>query len=538
MFAACKISVTFSENGIKAVDTVSLSFKAGCIHAIVGENGAGKSTFARVCTGHVQADSGRVLLHKQPLHITCPADGIRQGIVLVPQHPQLCSDVTVWEHLYAGVYTDSTLEPQGIHRFFPYNKKKIISYIEKQLANYGILLPLQMKTRFLDTAGIHWAACAEALLKNPKVLFLDEPSAPYSPQETRNFYAVLRKCAANGMTVIVITHRMQEVLDFMDYVHIFRQGKAVATQQISQNLLPEQLISAVFSPAPTEECAEVCRNWIKGTQQSKIETAETDLLYCPASEQSVRVFESHCDDTMGLYLSHITAHTGQRLRFSNFSFYAPKGMITGVVGIKNQGIELLEAVLTGQTAIQRGECRFNGELLTQCKNIAYIPSKRLERGLIPEQSIAKNSIIRCRKAVYPYGIFSRKSWNMRIAALKNLLPRDPHEPASVLSGGMMQKLIFNRELTEPFPRLIICAEPYWGLDRNAQELLLQKLNDYAAAGAAVVMLTSDIDTALGACDSIHVLYGGRLTHSARPPYDRQIISAAMMQASTPDSVYA
>lgn len=532
MFAVRCLSVTFPENGTTAVDAVCLSFKTGCIHAIVGENGAGKSTFARVCCGHLPANSGSLFFNGQPLSLKHPADGIRNGILLVPQHPQLCSDVTVWEHLYAGLYTDSALEPCGTGCFFSYNRKKIITYIEKKLEYYGISLPLLIRTRCLDAARIHWTACAEALLKNPQVLFLDEPTAPYSPQETTAFYTMLRKCADSGMTVIVITHRMQEVLDFTDYVHIFRQGKAVASQQISPQLLQEHLIAAVFSPVSPVHAAV--------SQETKIKEPLKTIPQAaiPAEKLAQRVFETCFDDTMGLYLAHITAGTGQGIQLSDFSFYAPKGMITGVVGIKNQGLELMEEVLTGQIAVKQGLCQFNGEKITQCKNIAYIPSKRIEWGIVLGQSILKNSIIRCRNTVYPYGIFSRKQQNIHIDSLKMLFPRHPHEPIHVLSGGMMQKLIFNRELANPSPRLVICAEPYWGLDRNAQELLLQTLDILANNGAVVLILTSDIDTALNACDSLHVLYGGRITYSvSRAHYNREKITAAMVQAESPDSMY-
>ncbi|UTC53444.1 sugar ABC transporter ATP-binding protein [Treponema sp. OMZ 803] len=537
MFSTENLRFTFPENGITAVDGVSIEFEAGKIHALLGENGAGKSTLARLCTGHLQPDGGRILYNGEALNLRSAADGIAQGLVLTPQHPQLSADLTVWENLAIGLHTEKKIAATVL------SPQKTQNAIAEALACYDIVLPLTQKAETLDTAQLHWAAIGEALLKNPSVFFLDEPSASFSPQEITQLYGILRSCADRGACIIVVTHRIQEVLSFMDTVHILRNGKTVWNGSIDSTVSANLLLQEIFGSEQAEwTAAEVQSNTppiqvdsgtATGSSNSNTpsytNTPQSDMV-SPASQFQA----SSAKPAAGLTVSHVAAVSSRGVRFSDFSIDAPHGKITGVVGIKKQGLELLEYLLVNTLKPDSGTIRFDGQPLSRIprETYAYIPSKRMRNGIAGRHSIAENLYVRARASLYRFGIYSPAAVEAWKRSCSFDIPRSWKDSVLSLSGGMIQKLIFSRELDNPPPQLVICAEPYWGLDRKVQLALLQRLRNLAEKGAAVIVLTSDVDAALETCDRIHVLYRGVLTRfMERSAYNRAEIIAAMMQAS-------
>ena len=569
MFSTENLCFTFPENGITAVDGVSIEFETGKIHALLGENGAGKSTLARLCTGHLQPDGGRILYNGEALNLRSAADGIARGLVLTPQHPQLSAELTVWENLAIGLHTAKDIAANVL------SPQKTQNAIAVALARYGIVLPLIQKAETLDTAQLHWAAIGEALLKNPSVFFLDEPSASFSPQEITQLYGILRSCADRGACIIVVTHRIQEVLSFMDTVHILRNGKTVWSGSIDSTVNANLLLQEIFgseqaewtaaevqsdtSPiqvdfgtaagssnsntpsytntpqpdAPSSEypsAASPFKAALKGTLQSSTVSPASQFQSFSTSQFQA----SSSKPAAGLTVSHVAAVSSRGVRFSDFSIDVPHGKITGVVGIKKQGLELLEYLLVNTLKPDSGTIRFDGQPLSRIprETYAYIPSKRMRNGIAGRHSIAENLYVRARASLYRFGIYSPAAVEAWKCSCSFDIPRSWKDSVLSLSGGMIQKLIFSRELDNPPPQLVICAEPYWGLDRKVQLALLQRLRNLAEKGAAVIVLTSDVDAALETCDRIHVLYRGVLTRfMERSAYNRAEIIAAMMQAS-------
>ena len=569
MFSTENLRFTFPENGITAVDGVSIEFEAGKIHALLGENGAGKSTLARLCTGHLQPDSGRILYNGEALDLRSAADGIARGLVLTPQHPQLSAELTVWENLAIGLHTEKDIAANFL------SPQKTQNAIAAALARYGIVLPLTQKAETLDTAQLHWAAIGEALLKNPSVFFLDEPSASFSPQEITQLYGILRNCADRGACIIVVTHRIQEVLSFMDTVHILRNGKTVWNGSIDSTVNANFLLQEIFgfeqaewtaAEAPPDtpplqadsgttaglsntntssytntsqsdtvspehpSAASLSKAALKGTLQSSTVSPTSQFQSSSTSQFQA----SSIKPAAGLTVSHVAAVSSRGVRFSDFSIDVPHGKITGVVGIKKQGLELLEYLLVNTLKPDSGTIRFDGQPLSRIprETYAYIPSKRMRNGIAGRHSIAENLYVRARASLYRFGIYSPAAVEAWKRSCSFDIPRSWKDSVLSLSGGMIQKLIFSRELDNPPPQLVICAEPYWGLDRKVQLALLQRLRNLAEKGAAVIVLTSDVDAALETCDRIHVLYRGVLTRfMERSAYNRAEIIAAMMQAS-------
>ena len=569
MFSTENLRFTFPENGITAVDEVSIEFEAGKIHALLGENGAGKSTLARLCTGHLQPDGGRILYNGEALDLRSAADGIARGLVLTPQHPQLSAELTVWENLAIGLHTEKDIAANVL------SPQKTQNAIAAALARYDIVLPLTQKAETLDTAQLHWAAIGEALLKNPSVFFLDEPSASFSPQEITQLYGILRSCADRGACIIVVTHRIQEVLSFMDTVHILRNGKTVRNGSIDSTVNANLLLQEIFgseqaewtaaeaapdsrpiqadtgtadgssnnttpsytnSPqpdAPSSEhpsSASPSKAALQGTLQSSTVSPASQFQSSSTSQFQA----SSAKPAAGLTVSHVAAVSSRGVRFSDFSIDVPHGKITGVVGIKKQGLELLEYLLVNTVKPDSGTIRFDGQPLSRIprETYAYIPSKRMRNGIAGRHSIAENLYVRARASLYRFGIYSPAAVEAWKRSCSFDIPRSWKDSVLSLSGGMIQKLIFSRELDNPPPQLVICAEPYWGLDRKVQLALLQRLRNLAEKEAAVIVLTSDVDAALETCDRIHVLYRGVLTRfMERSAYNRAEIIAAMMQAS-------
>lgn len=561
MFSTENLRFTFLENGITAVDGVSIEFEAGKIHALLGENGAGKSTFARLCTGHLQPNSGRILYNGEALNLRSAADGIAQGLVLTPQHPQLSAELTVWENLAIGLHTAKDIAANVL------SPQKTQNAIAAALARYGIVLPLTQKAEMLDTAQLHWAAIGEALLKNPSVFFLDEPSASFSPQEITQLYGTLRSCADKGACIIVVTHRIQEVLSFMDTVHILRNGKTVWNGSIDSTVNANLLLQEIFGSeqaewtaaeaAPDSRPIQVDTGTAAGLSNTNISSytnspqpdtvspehpsaaslskaALKGTLQSSTVSPTLQFQASSAKPAAGLTVSHVAAVSSRGVRFSDFSIDVPHGKITGVVGIKKQGLELLEYLLVNTLKPDSGTIRFDGQPLSRIprETYAYIPSKRMRNGIAGRHSIAENLYVRARASLYRFGIYSPAAVEAWKRSCSFDIPRSWKDSVLSLSGGMIQKLIFSRELDNPPPQLVICAEPYWGLDRKVQLALLQRLRNLAEKGAAVIVLTSDVDAALETCDRIHVLYRGVLTRfMERSAYNRAEIIAAMMQAS-------
>ena len=537
MFSTENLRFTFPENGITAVDEVSIEFEAGKIHALLGENGAGKSTLARLCTGHLQPDSGRILYNGEALNLRSAADGIAQGLVLTPQHPQLSADLTVWENLAIGLHTAKDIASDFL------SPQKTQNAIATALARYGIALPLTQKAETLDTAQLHWAAIGEALLKNPSVFFLDEPSASFSPQEITQLYGILRSCADRGACIIVVTHRIQEVLSFMDTVHILRNGKTVwngsIDSTVNANLLLQEIFGSEQAEWTTAEAASdtppIQADSGTAAGSSNINTSSYTNTPQPDTVSPTSQFQdAAAQSAAGLTVAHVAAVSSRGVRFSDFSIDVPHGKITGVVGIKKQGLELLEYLLVNTLKPDSGTIRFDGQPLSRIprETYAYIPSKRMRNGIAGRHSIAENLYVRARASLYRFGIYSPAAVEAWKRSCSFDIPRSWKDSVLSLSGGMIQKLIFSRELDNPPPQLVICAEPYWGLDRKVQLALLQRLRNLAEKGAAVIVLTSDVDAALETCDRIHVLYRGVLTRfMERSAYNRAEIIAAMMQAS-------
>lgn len=500
MFTAKGLRFTFPENRVHAVDELDVSFRPGLIHALIGENGAGKSTLARIVAGHTRPSAGSMVFEGKPYAPRNPADALDLGVALVPQHPVLAGELSVWQNLVLG---RTCLGIQGHNRFL--NKTKTVTGLSSKLDEIGISLPLEQRADSLDTAQVHWTAVAESVLANPRLLILDEPSAPYSHQDIARLYELLRRLADNGATVIVITHKLSEVTAYCDEVHVLRRGKLVAERRTG------------------ETNADELQHFMFGQSEvvsSQISTPETNPLRSGTALPKT-------GEGLSIRALSVDAGPGRVLR--GVSADAPRGMITGFLSLKDQGLEALEDILAGILSADDGSCLFDGRPFRSDEKRGYVPSRRFQRGIAPGLTIGDNAIVRSRGKAFPAGVYSASNAKALSASRGFSADRPADHGIITLSGGMIQRVIIERELSLPIPELVICAEPFWGLDTHFQNDLAGLLRSAAAGSAAVCVLSSDIDEAMALCDRIYVLdRGENAGFWEKNAYDRDSIAAAMI----------
>ncbi len=522
------LSWTFNQNGVRAVDSVCLNLKPGMIAAILGENGAGKSTLAKICTGRLSKNegelTGKIFISSEKnsenngdekpeelLQITNTAEAIKAGLVLVEQDPKLALELKVWENLVLGF--NQNLKIPDLIFFKP---KQIIQKLKDELSFYNIDLPLTEKTSSMDLANIYWTAIADALLKNPRYIFFDEATAQFSPQEVKKFYSVLRKYADGGACVIIITHKLQEVLNYADIAFVMNQALLIKTEKITPETNEEDLINAIFEN----------RSLNKITLEKKEFLIQLNKDFPPrqsAESEGLKISNLHLRQLQksGRVLQAVHLHHKRRNENCALNLIAEKGEITGIIGIKNQGLEILEDILAGLLRPVDGRIFFEGKPLKKLSRNewGYIPSKRLKRGIAPRQNILTNIISRVRFFLYRHNFYSQKNLQKWQKNSDFDLQKPLSEQVIALSGGMLQRLIFNRELDNPNPKLLICCEPYFGLDQRVSFELFKRLKTLAKKGSTIVILSSDADSAMEICDKIFVLYGGKITLSVRAKND-------------------
>ena len=481
LLAATDIVKQFQENGVVANDHANLHVTGGTIHAVVGENGAGKSTLMHIIAGTVQPDAGRMTLRGESVRFRSPADALAAGIVISFQHPRLVPSLTVWENLVLGA------EPRT--RAGTINQREAKRRIAGR--SFGISgIDLDTRSDRLSSGQVRLVSLMAAMLRlpsdRPGILILDEPTAACGPNETEEIVAAMRATARAGHGVIYITHKISDVTGVADEVTIMKGGACIAS-------LPH--------PFTADEIARL----IFGS-----ETVATS---------GTRPVALARDAAPAFTVRGITLREGNRTLLDDVSFSVRAGEILGLTGIRQSGIEAIEEVLGGMRRPSAGTITFNGRDLTglsahalrRC-GVGYVPTDRLLRGASMESSVAENLIVLERKQLQRAGVFLPARVHRYGRRLTEEFGIDGvlHTPLNRLSGGNIQKVILGRELAEHLQLLIIC-EPSWGLDIRSRELIAERIRSAANAGAAVILISTDMDEVLDFADSVGAFYGGRLS---------------------------
>lgn len=459
-------SITKRFPGVTANQEVDFSVRPGEIHALLGENGAGKTTLMNILCGLYTAEEGEVFLNGVPVRFQTPQEAIAAGIGMVHQHFMLVEPFTVAENIVLGQTKGILREPeQALHQ-------RLVALADR----YGLSLKPNAKIWELSMGEQQRVEILKALYRQAKILILDEPTAVLTPAEAEGLIAILRTLAAQGTTIIFISHKLNEVLAVCDRVTVLRDGKTVGTVDIANcdtNHLAEMMVGR------------------------EVNLQRPSRVPLPASPAEPR-----------LRLEGVSAlgnHQMPALQDVTLSVYP--GEILGVAGVDGNGQRELEEVIVGLRSPTKGSVHCDG-------SVAHIPSDRYSMGLISDFTVTENLLIRdIDRPPFSVNGLLRPARMAHYAA--NLVQQFTIRTPSVktrsgkLSGGNAQKVVLARELARGHD-IILPAQPSRGLDIGAMEFVHAQLMAQRDAGAAILLISTELEEILRLSDRIVVLYEGRI----------------------------
>jgi general nucleoside transport system ATP-binding protein len=467
---------------IRANDGVDLIVRRGEVHGIIGENGAGKSTLMGLLYGHLKPDAGELLIHGRAVRFRSPKDAIAAGVGMVHQEFVLVETFSVLENLL--------LTGAG-GRWLRRGAERVRAELARLAQDLDLALDPDAIAGSLPVGLRQRLEILKALLPGADLLILDEPTAVLTPYERERLFIVLRRLAAEGRTVLFVSHKLREILAVTDRISVMRAGRVVAT------------IDTAASDAQTLGELMIGHRLPGHTRPETAIPGATTL------------------EVRGLCA---TGANGVGLCDVGFRVHA--GEIVGVAGVAGNGQSELSAALAG-TIPMRGSVTIAGEEAGQfdvkarrALGLAHIPEDRLGTGLIAEFTAAENAILgghrrppfARRGLAVPAAIADAAARHMRDYGIR---PAEPNLPAGSLSGGNQQKLLCAREITRQ-PRCLIVGEPTRGVDIGAADFIHQRLLALKAAGAAILLVSSDLDEIRALADRILVIESGRIAGTLGP----------------------
>jgi len=467
---------------IRANDGVDLTVRRGEVHGIIGENGAGKSTLMGLLYGHLKPDTGELRIHGRAVRFRSPRDAIAAGIGMVHQEFVLVETFTVLENLLLAGAGGRWLR-RGVGR--------VRRDLERFARDFDLALDPEAIAGTLPVGLRQRLEILKALMPGADLLILDEPTAVLTPGQSERLFSVLRRFAAEGRTVLFVTHKLREIIAATDRVSVMRAGRIVAT-----------LDTAGTDPQALGELMIGRR--LPGRQRPEMTIPGAPMLE----------------------VSGLAATGASGVSLCDIGFRVHAGEIVGVAGVAGNGQSELLAALAGVIPM-RGSLRIAGDeaghlgvAARRTHGLAHIPEDRLRTGLIGEFTAAENAILGdhrrppfCRSGLAaPQAIAETAARQMRDYDIR---PAEPNAPASTFSGGNQQKLLCAREIARQ-PCCLIVGEPTSGVDIGAADFIHRRLLALKAAGAAILLVSSDLDEIRALCDRILVLEGGRIAGALGP----------------------
>ncbi len=464
--------------GVVANDAVSFSIEPGEIHALLGENGAGKSTLVKTIYGLVQPDAGHMALLGAPFAPRKPSQARQAGVAMVFQHFSLFEALTVAENIALGMEN-------------PPKSRELSQQITDISAAYGLPLDPDRIIGDLSAGERQRVEIVRCLLQNPRLLIMDEPTSVLTPQEVDTLFLTLRKLASEGVAILYISHKLSEIQALCHRATIMRGGKVVATCTPSQETprsLAEMMIGASLAvPKP--------RNVPPG--EAVLEVRDLSLV---------------ADNPFGISLNDI-------------SFDLRRSEILGIGGVAGNGQEELVCALGGERIPQTGIVWLNGrDVINAAPDIRRkaglltAPEERLGHAAAPDMSLTENAFLsaRARERLDLSGFIKREStenYARAVIAQFDVRTTGPEQPARALSGGNLQKFVIGREVMQK-PLVLVVNQPTWGVDAAAAAAIRGALRDLADGGAAVLVISQDLDELMEMSDTIAILADGRLSKPA------------------------
>ena len=461
---------------IRANRDINLTVFEGEIHALLGENGAGKSTLVNMISGIYTPDSGSIAIHGKPVRIHSPRHAIELGIGMIHQHFKLVDVLTAAENILLAEKGSPLL-----------SKKAAKAKISKVMEKYGMTVDLDRKIEDMSVSEKQTVEILKVLYRGAKILILDEPTAVLTPQETEKLFEILRNLLKKGCAVIIITHKLNEVMSISDRVTVLRQGESVKTLETKNTNIRELTELMVGKPVDLSIEKAVVE---KGNLLLSVENL------CALGEHQVRVLKE-------------------------ISFELYEGEILGVAGVAGSGQKELCEAISGLYPIEKGNILFEGETIVGLSpreiirrgiSMSFIPEDRLGMGLVASMDMIDNMLL--KDYVNQPGItVDRKPARDKAERVKERLDiQTPgiSTPIRKLSGGNIQKVLLGREI-DAEPHLLITAYPVRGLDIGASYNIYDLLKEQKQKGVGILYIGEDLDVLLELCDRVMVLCDGRVT---------------------------
>jgi len=464
--------------GIVANDNVDLAVEKGEIHALVGENGAGKSTLMRILYGLEQPDEGEVRLGGKPFRVRSPSDAIKAGIGMVHQSFQLVPSMSALENIVLGA------EPR--HGFL-LDRASAHSTVLEIADQLNITLPWDARVRDLSLGPQQRVEILKVLYRRATLLIFDEPTTVLTAQEAEQLFDLFRRLAARGVTIILITHKLQEVMAVSRRVTIIRRGHVVGVRDTSGT-----------------SSSEIARLMVGEDLEEKLPTGSNQPGQELLSVRGLRV-----TDSRGL------------AALKDVNLTVRQGEILGVAGIEGNGQHELVHAIAGLIPVQAGSVAIAGHDVTNSSvrqrrsaGLSLIPADRNTEGVSRPSSVQDNAIsTRYQSAPFSAGgllLFKRiGEYARRLLSAFQVVAPGPRARAANLSGGNIQKLVVAREL-DADPQLLLAAYPSRGVDIRSTNLIHEKLRELRAQGKGVLLISEDLGEILDLADRVLVLYNGRV----------------------------
>lgn len=468
--------ITKTFGSVTANKNVNFKVKQGEIYALLGENGAGKSTLMNMLSGIYMPDSGSIFIHEKLVNFKNPKDAINAGVGMIHQHFKLVDIFTGRENILLGKSS------KGL-----FNSKKKSSGIDEIIKKYDFNIDIDKKVYNMSVGEKQTVEILKVLYRGADILILDEPTAVLTPQEIRGFFEVLKKMRNAGCAIIIITHKLNEVMEISDWVTVLRKGETVGTVKTCETN-PKQLTDLMVG-----EEVELSIN----------------RPICETKDKILEVRELNVIDDEGV------------AKLKNINFTLKSGEILGVAGVAGSGQKELCEAVAGIQKVKSGEIEYKGEKILglSCREIlekgitmSFIPEDRLGMGLVASMDIVDNVIL---KDYYRQNGFflDRKLGAVKAKEIiKKLDIKTPgiNHPVRQLSGGNIQKVMLGREI-EHSPNIIVTAYATRGLDIGASHVIYDLLNEQKKKGVGILFIGEDLDVLMELCDRIVVMCDGEIS---------------------------
>ena len=462
--------------GVLANDDVSLTVQPGEIHAVLGENGAGKSTLMKIIYGAVKPDAGELRFDGQPVRIANPQQARRLGIAMVFQHFSLFETLSVAENVWLGL--DKALPLAEVTR-----------RIDQTAAAYGLEIDPARPVHTLSVGEMQRVEIIRALLTEPRLLILDEPTSVLTPQAVDKLFVTLRQLAAEGCSILYISHKLHEIRALCSACTVMRSGRVTGVCDPRQE--SNASLSRLMIGAEPPELAH--RPQALGARVLQVERLDLKR-----------------ESPFGVDLVDL-------------SLQVRAGEVVGIAGVSGNGQRELLFALSGEDRRAPAASiliadQAAGRLSPSRRRalgLHFVPEERLGRGAVPEMSLAHNLLLTRREAVGPLGWLRTGALRAQAQAIIErfrVKAAGPQAPARSLSGGNLQKFIMGREI-DARPRLLIVSQPTWGVDVGAAAQIRGELLALRDAGCAVLVVSEELDELFEVCDRLHVIAKGRLSPS-------------------------